>query len=89
MKKVTVLLGNFTFIEPKISYPKFEIRQGIDFIQDNQSYMVGSFKAIVHKINETVEVLENKLDCFCEKSLETHEGYLIPSLYQGEIVYEC
>lgn len=68
MKKVKVLLGQFTFFDQQI---------------DNK------FMTIVHKIDEVVMVDEDKVDYFCEASLDNHEGYLIPEYYNGEIEYEC
>ena len=74
MEKVKVLLGSFTFLEPELNYPKRHITRGD-----------GVHKAIVHRIDKEIDVLVSELDDFCEKSLETYEGYLIPSMYNGVI----
>ena len=49
----------------------------------------GVDKTIVHKIDKVVMVDEDKVDDFCEASLDEHEGYLIPEYYNFEIIYEC
>lgn len=84
--KIKVLLGDFTFIEPELNYPKFDTKQGCDFIQDNQSYYTGRFLTIINNIRKIEYVNESELDDFCESSLEFYEGYLIPSKYNGEIL---
>jgi len=52
--------------------------------QDNENNV---YQAIVHRVDNEIEVSETELDEFCEKSLETYEGYLIPSMYHGVIQY--
>lgn len=86
MEKVKVLLGSFTFFEPELVYPKRHItRNDCWHIHDNHPNINGLYKAIVHRIDKEVNVLISELDNFCEKSLETYEGYLIPSMYNGVI----
>jgi hypothetical protein len=73
---VQVLLGDFTFIEP---HQRVEIVNGRDF---NKTYT-----ALINKIEKVVEVEESELDDFCENSLSMYESYLIPSMYNGNIIY--
>jgi hypothetical protein len=86
MEKVKVLLGLFTFLEPELIYPKRHINRSDGwYIHDNTPNKEGLSKVIIHRIDKEVDVLASELDEFCEKSLEKHEGYLIPSLYCGII----
>lgn len=80
------MLGDFTFLEPTLVYPKYPIlRNSTDVIHDNFPYLKGNYKAIINRIDEIVEVNVNELDSFCEESLDNYESYLIPSLYNGFI----
>ena len=86
MEKVKVLLGSFTFLFPELNYPKRHITRGDGWhIHDNSPSLNGVYKAIVHRIDKEIDVLVSELDDFCEKSLETYEGYLIPSMYNGVV----
>lgn len=77
MEKVKVLLGSFTFLEPRPNLP---------FVEDMvRTSVADSYTAIIHRIDKEAEVLLSDLDDFCENSLETYEGYLIPSMYNGII----
>lgn len=50
----------------------------------------GQQKAIVHSIDEVVQCENSeRAEILGEEGLETHDAYLIPSEYSGEIVYEC
>lgn len=82
-----VLAGNFSFEEPNLSYPKFQIKQGIDVIECNQPHYVGINRCYVYEIVNQFLVLESELDTFCESLLENYESYLIPEKYNGEIIY--
>lgn len=86
MAKIEVLLGDFTFLEPTLFYPKTFIKQGIDIIYDNHSYTEGRYCTIINKVENVCYVEEAELDSFCENSLEKYESYLIPSRYNGEII---
>lgn len=85
---VEVLLGDFCFIEPKLVRPTTAIKCGIDFIQDNNISYEGLYHCFINKIQDIARVEECDLDDFCEKSLDMYESYLIPSLYNGEIIIE-
>jgi len=88
MKKVIVLLGDFTFLEPTLSrnnniFEHSSLRHRV--LSDNEPTKNGHYEVIINRIDDIVEVLEEDLDDFCERSLEEYECYLIPSQYSGTI----
>jgi hypothetical protein len=50
--KVYVLLGDFTFLEPILVYPKYPIlRNKTDVIHDNFPHPQGNYIAIINRID--------------------------------------
>ena len=64
MKKVHVLLGDFTFYKEEFD---------------------GIYKCVIHRIDEIMEIDKEKVDDFCEESLDTYESYFVPEIYGGLI----
>lgn len=46
-------------------------------------------KAIVHEIHGIVKIDKSKADEFGDENVNYFDGYVIPEIWDGEVIYEC
>ena len=79
MKKVKIILGNITFHH----FSDEELK-----LFKNQTNDVNERKALVHHVDDILEVPEDLAGEIAELMLNNYESYLIPEEFDGEIVFE-
>lgn len=77
MKKVILIFGNITFNH----FDKEELKL---FKTNNEQ------KALVHSIEKVIECVDRKeADNLVDELENVYESWLMPSVFKGEIVFEC